>query len=648
MASFLEFNLNGQPVRVENSSPNTTLLEYLRGTGCTGTKEGCAEGDCGACSVAIVEQNSSGKNCFRAINSCLIPLPLVAGRNVVTVEGVANGELHAVQKSMVQNHGSQCGYCTPGIVMSLFEGFYRDDLKQDWQLNDQLCGNLCRCTGYRPIREAAIEAFAEAKCRGASDPFTKQLGNVSAKLDEVVYHKSDEKFFRPDSLNALFQLLSENPDARLIAGATELGLEITKRYKKFSTLISVEAVPELKQIKSTEDEWQIGAAVTLTRLEEVLSQEYSAFAKMLAVFGSRQIRNRATLGGNLVNASPIGDSAPVLIACNAKVILASSQGERTISLEEFFIGYRKTALVAGEILKTILLPREKASPGITTRCEFYKVSKRREMDISTVAACFAIDLDDENFVREARLVYGGVAATTVRAKKTEGALLGKIWTKETVSNVLPILEKEFTPISDVRGSAVYRGNLITSLFEKFFAEMGSATAPGAADRALAVGELQRECAPKSSRGGCAPHESGHKHVSGEAIYTDDQASIRKTLEVWPVCSPHARAKILKRDATIARAMPGIKSVLLAEDIPGLNDIGTKHDEILLADKDVFFQGQLVALVVGETFEACRAAAEKVVVEYEPLPALFTIEEALAQNSFHNEPNFIRRGNADEG
>ncbi len=640
MASVLEFILNGRPVRAEDVSPNTTLLEYLRNTGGTGTKEGCAEGDCGACSVAMLDQNSNGKNCFRAVNSCLMPLALVAGRNIVTVEGVANGELHAVQKAMVQNHGSQCGYCTPGIVMSLFEGFYRDDLKSDWQLDDQLCGNLCRCTGYRSIRDAAIESFQ--KSRDSTDRFAEQLKKNPAELSGAEYHAGGETFFRPASLPELFKLLAENSDARLIAGATELGLEITKRYKKFSTLISVEAIPELKQIKSTDTEWRIGAAVTLTQLEEVLSAEYPPIAKMLTVFGSRQIRNRATLGGNLVNASPIGDSAPVLMAYDAKVVLSSAKGERTISLEDFFVGYRKTDLRAGEILQTILLPRIKLATGVAMKREFFKVSKRREMDISTVAACFAIDLDENNLVCRARLVYGGVAAMTVRAKKTETALLGQPWNAETVSKILPVLAKEFTPISDVRGSAVYRGNLITSLFEKFYVDESE-------HGVHAVVPLERRSGLKSALQKTTPHKSGHKHVTGDAIYVDDQASKTKTLEVWPVCSPHARARILKRDASIARTMPGIRAVLLAEDIPGLNDVGpVKHDEVLLADKEVFFHGQLIALVVGETFDACRLAAEKVMVEYEPLPAVLTIEEAIAQNRFHNEPNFMRRGDAPQG
>jgi xanthine dehydrogenase small subunit len=338
MASPLEFTLNGQVVRVENHSPNTTLLEYLRSTGRTGSKEGCAEGDCGACSVAIIDRDAQGKACYRAINSCLVPLPLMAGREVVTVEGVAGDQkLHPVQQKMVECHGSQCGYCTPGFILSLFEGYYRNDLQEEWQLDDQLCGNLCRCTGYRPIREAASEAFAQRANLNGRDGFADRLKQGEVKLGAAHYEAGNEKFFRPTSLAGLLTLLQEQPEARMVAGATELGLEITKRYKKFPTLVSVEAVPELKEIKSTDAEWQVGGAVTLTQVEEALGGEYPALAKMLWVFGSRQIRNRATLGGNLVTASPIGDIAPVLLALGAKVVIASQQAERTIPLEEFFV-----------------------------------------------------------------------------------------------------------------------------------------------------------------------------------------------------------------------------------------------------------------------------------------------------------------------
>src|ERR1017187_6708807 len=401
MPQMFEFILNGRPVRVAGVSPNTTLLEFLRARGLTGTKEGCAEGDCGACSVVLLERGADGQPAYRAVNSCLLPVCLVAGREIVTVEGIAKseirnqkseiGHLHPVQQKMVEHHGSQCGYCTPGFICSLFEGFYRDDLKTGDDLDEQLAGNLCRCTGYRPIRDAAIEAFSlrssrgneaqtkcgvrSAECGNESEPphvgcykdeVAERLKNSDAKLGATEYEFAGEKFFRPTSLTELLRLKKENPDARLVAGATELGLDITKRYKKFPTLISVEAVAELKEIKSTETEWHIGAAATLTQIEEKMAEEFPALGDMLRVFGSRQIRNRATMGGNLVTASPIGDSAPALLALDAKVVIGIPGGEgEPLPIENFFVSYRKTVLRPGEILKTILIPRGVSAAGLT-------------------------------------------------------------------------------------------------------------------------------------------------------------------------------------------------------------------------------------------------------------------------------------------
>jgi len=641
MASAFEFTLNGRSVRVADVSPNTTLLEYLRNSGLTGSKEGCAEGDCGACSVAIIERGSDGKPTYRSVNSCIMPVCLIAGREVVTVEGVGcSTHQHPVQQKMVEHLGSQCGYCTPGFICSMFEGYYRDDLHTHDDLDEQLAGNLCRCTGYRPILDAAVGAFATRALKNGSDAFAERLKKSDVRLGEANYESAGEKFLRPTSLAELLAQLKSNPDARLVAGATELGLEITKRYKKFSTLISTEAVAELKEIKKTDSGWHIGAAVTLTEIEDKLGAEYPMLGDMLRVFGSRQIRNRATMGGNIVTASPIGDSAPCLLALEAKVVLASGSGERTLPISEFFVAYRKTALQPGEVLKTIIIPRGVSTPGLARKAAWFKVSKRREMDISTVAGAFVVDVDEQNIIRHARLGYGGVAAMPSRAKQAEAAFLGKVWCAETFQGVLPILRTEFAPISDVRGTAEYRSGLIVSLLEKFFA--------GQSERGVHI------AAPLESGSGlkvaprAIPHESAHKHVTGEAMYVDDQTCGKNFLEVWPVCSPHARAKILKRDAAVARQMLGIKAVLLAEDVPGRNDVGAvKQDEILLADKEVLFHGHLVALVVGDSQEACRAAAEKVVVEYEPLTPILTLPDAIAKGSFHNEPNFIRRGNAEE-
>ena len=648
MSDALDFQLNGQPVRVEGVSPNVTLLEWLRARGLTGTKEGCAEGDCGACSVAVSAHDADGKPCWRAINSCLVPLPVLAGRAVMTVEGLKREAMHPVQTAMVRQHGSQCGYCTPGFVMSLFEGYHRAELKTEAQLDEQLAGNLCRCTGYRAIRGAALESFAERADDGLAAP--------DSAAGALAYAANGEQFLRPQSLAELFPLLAADPAARLVAGATELGLEITKRFRRFPTLISLEGVRELTTLRETEDAWHIGAAVLLTTLLDRLGGEYPALQNMLWWFGSRQIRNRATLGGNLVTASPIGDSAPVLLTSDTQLVLASAEGERTLPLAEFFLAYRKTALRPGEILKTVVLPRRD-----DFRRTFYKVSKRREMDISTVAGCFAVKLENGR-IAEARIAYGGVAPTPVRARKTEAALLGKPWTAETIVEVQPVLAAEFSPISDTRGTAAYRAQLITGLLVKFFHgddPREPATLLPKPEPTMEAGH-ERAHRDLPNVGGSSqsrirqrdwevpptlpavPHESGHKHVTGEAIYVDDATG--GMLETWLVVSPHARARILRRDATAARTLPGIHAVLLAEDVPGMNDVGAvRHDEPLLAKDEVQYHSQPVACVVGETAEQCRAAAAAVVVEYEPLPALLDLRAAIAQRSFHTEANVITRG-----
>ncbi len=614
------FTLNGRDHRVENVSPHTPLLEYLRSIGLTGSKEGCNEGDCGACTVLL-----DG----RAANSCITLLPMVAGREIMTVEGVADDALHPVQQCMVEHYGSQCGYCTPGFIVSMLEGFHRRDCREHWRISDQLCGNLCRCTGYRPIRDAMIEALQQT----GGERLGKLLRKPQSPPAPLAYETDAQRFFRPTKLDELFALMERHPEARLVAGATEIGVEINKKFQRFSVLISTEAVEELTGITRTDDEWRIGGAATLTQIEEAIADEYPSLRKMLLVFASRQIRNRATMAGNLVTASPLGDCAPVLLSLDAKVLLQSASGQRIVPLDEFFVAYRKTAMRRGEILAAIVVPRHPSG-----RCEFYKVSKRRELDISIVAAAFRVDLDAAGTVREARLAYGGVAPMPVRARKTEQALVGKPWTLQTIGQIRPILEAEFTPISDLRGSAGYRRGLIVSLFEKFFTEEQSL----AQDRPLTFEPSNPW--PVANETKALKHDSGVGHVTGSALYVDDEAARRPMLEIWPVCSPYTHAWILRRDATVARSMPGVVTVLMAEDVPGLNDVGAvRHDEVLLADKEVLYHGHIVAVVVAKTREAARRAAEKVVVESEPLPAILTIEDAIAKNSFHTDPHRMKRG-----
>ena len=629
------------------TDPNLTLLQFLRREGLTGAKEGCAEGDCGACSIAWLDHDAAGRSTWRSINSCLIPVITLHGREIITSEGIGGpAKMHPVQQSMVDHHGSQCGYCTPGFICSLFEGYHRTDLKTQAQLTDQLAGNLCRCTGYRAIHDAACEALKGAQASRLSDP----PPFPGLPLPPPSPHASTS-FHRPGTLKELLELHAAQPLLQLIAGSTELGLAITKKFQAFPGFLSTDAVPELHVLTRHDTHWEIGSAVPLTNIGDAVGPEFPSLAKMLWLCGSRPIRNRATLGGNLATASPIGDSAPVLLALGASLVLASSNEIRTLPLDQFFTGYRQTLLRPGEIITAILLPCNAGSPSSAplpqpstinhqlsppTRYEqWYKVSRRLEMDLSTVSGSFVVETDTAGLIIHARLAFGGVAATPALAPKTAAFLTGKTWSCETLQAAAGIAQSEFSPLSDVRGSAAYRHQIIAGMVRHFY-EDGPWSPP--ADPISPLNPIH----PIP-----APHESAHLHVTGTARYTDDQPPAHGELTVWPVTSPHAHARIIRRDATAARLMPGIHAVLLAEDVPGLNDVGAvRQDEVLFAHGEVSFHGHPVALVVGETHAQCRAAAAAVIVEYEPLPVILTIAEAIAADRFHTEPNPFHRGDPD--
>lgn len=472
----VRFTLNERTVTERSAAPTTTLLEYLRRhRDLVGTKEGCAEGDCGACTVAIIDENAPGGPSYRAINSCLVLLPLVHGKRVVTVEGLKKaGAHHPAQEALVRELGSQCGYCTPGVVMSLFEACYREDLNAEWKLDDQLCGNLCRCTGYRPIRDAARQIAGTRP----QDEFRAALGDAAAPPDSLDYRSGSQRFSQPTQLSELYDVLEAEPDARIICGATDLGLDVTKRGTRFPVLISVGSIPELRVLEHSSEGWRIGATTLLSDLEDATDQALPPVARMLRFFGSRQIKNRATVGGNLCNASPIGDLAPVFISLGATFVLLSRAGERRIDAEDFFVGYRQTVLTPGEILGYVEIPEVPD----TSRIGAYKVSKRREMDISATAAGMRVDLDDAGTVTAARLAYGGMAATPKRASQTEAALVGKPWTEASVMAAAGCLAADFQPLSDHRGSAWFRAELAKNLLIGFYWETTENSAVRLPDR----------------------------------------------------------------------------------------------------------------------------------------------------------------------
>ncbi len=460
-ASEIQLTINGETLRLKDVSPTMTLLEYLRRSGRVGTKEGCGDGDCGACTVAIIGAGADGKPHYQAVNSCLIPLGAVAGREIITVEGVSNGQLHAVQAAMVETGGSQCGYCTPGFIMSMFAAYYDgnvDDLSVE--------GNLCRCTGYLPIRRAAQSVTK----RRAVDSFSEKLTQPALEFPSLQYQADGQQFYRATRLQEVLDLLQQYPEATLVAGATDLGLEFSYHTRAFPVLISLDTVAELKTLAETPEAVEIGAAVPLSHIEETLRGTFRSLDEMLHWFAARQVRNRATFGGNIGTASPIGDLLPVLLSLDAELRIASIGGERIIPLADFFKGYRQTDLQAGEVIVSVKIPKALAAGAAQRLSQAYKVGKRGTDDISIVAAAFAIDLDEHNKIVRARLAYGGVAAIPARAVAVENLLEGQLWDLETMQRAKVALKDAFTPLSDLRGSAEYRKLLIANLFEKFFVE----------------------------------------------------------------------------------------------------------------------------------------------------------------------------------
>jgi len=606
--------INGVERDVRGAPLHQTMLDWLREDGMTGTKRGCDEGDCGACTLLVLDESGKAP---RAINACLALVKSLVGQEIATVEGLKkDGTLHPCQQEMIENLGSQCGYCTPGIVCSMAEASARGMTDNQAALADQLCGNLCRCTGYRPIREAAL----------ATDHVPLPATNKSTTPE------SSKDFHRPTTLEEALALKAEIPDADYLAGATEWAVLMNKRGDRPRTFISLAYVEELLQITKTDEKWIIGAGAPLTDVEAAIAGEYRALDQMLRLFASRQIRHRATLGGNLVTASPIGDSAPVLLVLDATVVLAGLDGQRRVALNEFFTGYRETVLKDGELMVSIEIPR-----GIKGETSFSKVSKRREMDISTVACAARLTINGHGVIKEARLAYGGIAATPARAKNTENALLGRTIDEAKNPDLLGILENEFSPMSDQRGSSTYRQLLIRDLFLKHLAgdfdEIGKFTL------------TEFKTSEKSQ-----PHESAKAHVTGAARYVEDDAlSDGRALKVWPVRSTHARAKITKLDLSKVTSAKGVHTVLSAQDVPGANNSShSRHDEPLFAEDEVFYHGQLLAVIIGDSLEACRLAEEKVIVEYEALQPLLGISSAIAADSYHTEPHILARGDVKKG
>jgi len=475
MASEIVFLLNGERRALADPSPNLTVLQYLREVEfATGTKEGCAEGDCGACSVVVGEVVNDRMR-YRAVNACIAFIAQLHGKLVLTVEGLADadGTLHPVQQALVEHHGSQCGYCTPGFVMAMFAYHHSGEPAGDEGIHDMLAGNLCRCTGYRPIVDACRAVGTQAKDRFARD----EAGLVAvlrdiASADDVQVEQDGRRLFVPKSVDSLTRLLATEPEARLLSGGTDLGLVVTKQHRKIETVVSLAEIDALKEVRVDEDSVELGAAVTYADVLPLLDEMYPSFATLVRRLGSRQIRNFGTVCGNIANASPIGDTPPALIVLGAELDLQSSKGARTLPLEKFFLDYRKTALKPGEFLSAVRFPRPREGSLFRT----YKISKRYDQDISTVCGAYRLDIEN-GIVSAARVAYGGMAATPKRAPACEAALTGQPWNDATARAAGAALSSDFAPMTDFRGTADYRARVAANLLQRLWLETSSQTAP---------------------------------------------------------------------------------------------------------------------------------------------------------------------------
>ena len=492
----VQITVNGSALTLGPARVHTSALDWLRDQGFTGAKEGCAEGECGACSVLVARPDpvDDGATRWTAINACLVPAAALDGQEIVTAEGLGTSDaLHPVQHEMAVRGGSQCGYCTPGFVCSMAAEFYRPDrgtpasgldADQHGEPGETgpngfdlhaLSGNLCRCTGYRPIRDAAWALGQPAD----TDPLTQRLAAPAPPAATTDVSDLDGRFVRPASLADALAVLREHPDAVPVAGCTDHGVEVNLRGLRPSYVVALDRLPELRGLTLSDDHIEIGAALTLSEIELRLADTGTSVPLLAAVlpqFASRLIRNGATLGGNLGTASPIGDTAPALLALDARLVLACVDGEREVALASYFTGYRTTVKAPDELIRAIRLPLPLAE--ITG---FHKIAKRRFDDISGVAVAIALDVTD-GIVVGARIGLGGVAATPLRATATEDALIGRPWSADTVAAAARVLAGEGTPIDDQRASAAYRSAMLGQALPRLWHESPAPKSQGPESR----------------------------------------------------------------------------------------------------------------------------------------------------------------------
>ncbi|KAG5984696.1 hypothetical protein E4U55_003642 [Claviceps digitariae] len=766
----LRFYLNGTKVVLDDIDPEITVLEYLRGIGLTGTKLGCGEGGCGACTIVVSQYNPTTKQIYHAsVNACLAPLVSLDGKHVITIEGIGNTKRpHPTQERVAKSNGSQCGFCTPGIVMSLYALLRNNDAPTRHDMEECFDGNLCRCTGYRPILDAAntfsveqsfphqgspnknkpansgcckdngdgalqtnggsgccksdinvsnggtsgnlyVEASGNAPCTGIEEGATPTNGGgccmQNARLDNqpikrfnppgfIEYNPDTElifppalkkhelrplafgnkrkRWYRPTTLDQLLQIKRLHPQAKIIGGSSETQIEIKFKALRYPVSVFVGDIAELRQYEFGENHIEVGGNVVLTDLEGICQkaiqhyghqrgQVFENILKQLKVFAGRQIRNVGTPAGNLVTASPISDLNPAFWAADAVLVTKSATEKTEIPVASFFTGYRKTALAQDAIVASIRIPITAA------KNEFYrayKQAKRKDDDIAIVTAAMRIKLNDEGVVTECNLIYGGMAATTCSAKKATEFISGKKFAElETLEGVMSALGADFDMQFSVPGGmASYRKALALGFFYRFYHDVltnidGQSKhvdkeAIDELERALSRGTVDETAAAAYVRevtGKSNPHLAALRQTTGEAQYTDDIPALKNELFGCWVLSSKAHAKIKSVDYTAALEMPGVVDYIDKNDMPSAeaNKFGAPNfDEVFFAEDEVHSAGQAIAMVLATSADRAAEAARAVKVEYEDLPAILTMEEAIEQKSFHPVYREIKKGDTE--
>ena len=636
---------------IHELDPNTSVLDYLREhLHLHGTKEGCASGDCGACTIVLGELTSNGIR-YKAVNACLLPVGTLHGKQVITVEDLRSQEnLHPVQQVIVEHHASQCGFCTPGCVMSMFALQKNTGQPEHGDVIEALGGNLCRCTGYRPLVDAALalshKEIVDQFCH--QEPTTvARLKAMNESPEDPTLHGEGKRYFSPKHTDELARLLVQHPNARILAGGTDLALEITQDLQDLQVIVSVGQVKELLTISESNSTLAIGAAVPLSDCYHILLAHYPHLRDLLDRFGSLQIRNLATIGGNIANASPVGDIPPVLLALGASLELRRGEHCRTMLVEEFFTSYRVTALQPSEFIQRILIPKLKDGEELRA----YKISKRFQDDTSATCGAFHVQIKNGR-VQHVRLAFSGLSTIPKRGKNCEQALLHQIWNESAIENAMQALEQDFSPISDFRASATYRLQTSKNLLRRLYSHMSGLESSLVSRYPAPEKQLHtRTIHPVPNNGTIGRehhHDSAEKHTNGEALFTDDFPEVPLCLYAYIGLSQRARGRITKLNLTAVHDAQDVMAVLTGEDVPGDGDLGPVFPgDPVLATDEIEYWGQPIFAIAATSHRAARKAARLARVEYEERKPCLGIREALKQENFVRPPHIQDSGEVEE-